>query len=328
MLRKRLTASNEKWRNNSRLCRIILGAVASVALLSLLSASLVGMRDMRHASVQQIVTTSEEVAHIHAQHSRWAESMKKQAQQQQAQQQQAQQQQAQQAQQQQETDRGRQKTLRSRPSPSPSPAVGGSNAIERAFDEIFTTDKAVGEGAANAKEDTLDDDLKSSAAGFQAQLEQDVSYRESLAGAYVRLINLLARRNEGKKPIVAIASSISSSYVSLVVEVLPWIAYHTYLGVRVFYIMIDSRKPCESEAEAAKVNAEARETMAIFKMLKNVDVEILVSTAADSADTAEDDESITVDEHDLVRKYQKYYATHHQWKDQPGNYVLMIKQVR
>lgn len=310
MLRKRLTASNEKWRNNSRLCRIILGAVASVALLSLLSASLVGMRDMRHASVQQIVTTSEEVAHIHAQHSRWAESMK------------------QQAQQQQETDRGRQKTLRSRPSPSPSPAVGGSNAIERAFDEIFTTDKAVGEGAANAKEDTLDDDLKSSAAGFQAQLEQDVSYRESLAGAYVRLINLLARRNEGKKPIVAIASSISSSYVSLVVEVLPWIAYHTYLGVRVFYIMIDSRKPCESEAEAAKVNAEARETMAIFKMLKNVDVEILVSTAADSADTAEDDESITVDEHDLVRKYQKYYATHHQWKDQPGNYVLMIKQVR
>ena len=68
--------------------------------------------------------------------------------------------------------------------------------------------------------------------------------------------------------------------------------------------------------------------MAIFKMLKNVDVEILVSTAADSADTAEDDTSITVDEHDLVRKYQKYYATHRQWKDQPGNYVLMIKQVR
>ena len=199
---------HEKNKRTARLVvRVVVGVAMSVMLVSLLSAALGGFR---RASIRQSsVVASEAVAQIGSQHRLWKlESMKQQRPRQRHEQHSLQQQQQQQ---QQQTNR--------RHMPG---GGGGGGAFERAWDAIFSTEpvevEASGAGTGAGE------------AGSLLSLVEEPEYLERLTEAYLRLVNVLSSRNRGARPLVAIASTISSSRVGLAVEVLPWIAYHAYLG--------------------------------------------------------------------------------------------------
>ena len=143
---------------------------------------------------------------------------------------------------------------------------------------------------------------------------------------------------------IAIATTISSNIVSLVIEVLPWMLYHTTLGVAVFYIMIDATKVYEMHEQSVFDIESSREIVTLLKSLNHVHVELLAPLPKQSiversevvSGHAKGKENINIDfdndvafsahtaeERDLLREFIQYYNTHSQWKNQPGNYELM-----
>ena len=247
------------------------------------------------------------------------------------------------------------------PPPPPPTAVQmgnvGAGAIERAFDEIFTTswdedDRGFNDGAEDDALDTGEDE--GHAISFLQIVDESESYRERLTETYIAMINRISRDNEerGTTPRIAIATAISANWSALVVEVLPWMLYHTYLGVRQFYIMIDNYKPRDKAhgsnidaaengdddemARIAQSNANARLLVEKIRTLHHVHVELLLSEprvsvvktdkSADDIDgggAVDDDEgdnddatatsaTLTPAEKDTLKAYETYYSDHRQ----------------
>lgn len=112
--------------------------------------------------------------------------------------------------------------------------------------------------------------------------------------AHVAFINALAAlRLQEPCPCAVIATTLSCSSADLETEVLPWLAYHTELGFRSFFILWDGAD------EAARQRLAAVRHVALLRL------------GSDAAAAA---------------RFASFHANHWQWRGRPGNYVLMVKQ--
>ena len=103
-------------------------------------------------------------------------------------------------------------------------------------------------------------------------------------------------------------------------------------GVQRFFIMIDARKACGSQAEADEANAAAREVKALFERLDTVECEVLVSTTVTTSNATEAQQAtaatIPERERDLVKEYMKFHDTQRQWNGARRAEATRVVRVR
>lgn len=95
---------------------------------------------------------------------------------------------------------------------------------------------------------------------------------------------------------VAIFTTWSGDLWGLRRELLPWMMYHTQLGVCKFYVLYDGTDAKVSE---------------LLLTISHLDALFIHPPYASSQDQT---------------SFKLWYEAHHQWKGQPGNYLLMVKQ--
>lgn len=118
----------------------------------------------------------------------------------------------------------------------------------------------------------------------------------------IGLANALARRTRHVEPArVVFCATIGATRAGVVRDILPWILYHTELGVGDFFVLYDG-----TDATAIE----------LLRSLEHVVVQPLhAGVVEDSNDDAA-----------MRERYEKWAAMHWQWGNRPGNYALMVKQ--
>jgi len=113
----------------------------------------------------------------------------------------------------------------------------------------------------------------------------------------IEFLNELCREAEARERVrVAIVSTVAADVIGLRKELVPWMQYHTELGVQRFYLLYDG------------VDSDA---VAILQKVRCVELMHINSTWATAADTA------------TLNAYNRVTL---QWAGQAGNYQLMFKQ--
>lgn len=127
---------------------------------------------------------------------------------------------------------------------------------------------------------------------------------EQLLRVRVAFANALAKREEAKSPThVVVCATICGSKAFVSDVVLPWILYHTELGVRTFFLSYDG-----NDVPAVR----------LLQQLQNVQVRPLHEFLPREAETSE------------MAIYRHVYKNYTPWKGyagRPGNYQLMVKQI-
>jgi len=175
-------------------------------------------------------------------------------------------------------------------------APGTAPALEEVLSRLQQHHFVVGEGEERNKLSTSASTTPSAA---QRSMESGDSNDTSLR---VALANALYRRGVRREPVrVVFCLTLGGSRASVERDVLPWILYHTELGVWNFFILYDGK-----DADALR----------LLRSLHNVFVRAL------HKDVAED----IADEPKMRERYTSWAERHWQWGHRPGNYALMVKQ--
>jgi hypothetical protein len=124
-----------------------------------------------------------------------------------------------------------------------------------------------------------------------------IRHNASLDAAAVFINALAATRSTEPCPCAVIVTTLACSADDLDTEVFPWLSYHTEIGFRLFYVLWDG------EDEAARTRLASLHNVVVVRLRPGPGHDAAVGY-----------------------RYRAFAQNHWQWRNRPGNYVLMIKQ--